>query len=284
MNGRRFLLALALASPLLGLGVARADDEGLPTAPPAKTAERAAIAFGSLKVADLDVARGQALDWLKGVGKTDAATLKSFETLWQPQNGRPILERVAGTLALGDARAAKLLDEARDAQAAAPTEVPALLKDAKSPAFFRANLAMAYAKALCNRRVFEEALEAMRLVKSDQVVDPAAYYFHRAVAEHGLGLKDEAGRSIIAVIEDVADAPARYKDLSILMLYDMQSWRDKDLGWVARKMDNIERRLELARGGPKTQKMQKEVVARLDEIIKQLENQAKGSGQANGGG
>ena len=76
----------------------------------------------------------------------------------------------------------------------------------------------------------------------------------------------------------VADAPARYKDLSILMLYDMQSWRDKDLGWIARKMDNIERRLELARGGPQTQKMQKEVVARLDEIIKQLENQSKGGG------
>ena len=36
--------------------------------------------------------------------------------------------------------------------------------------------------------------------------------------------------------------------------------------------------LELARGGPQTQKMQKEVVARLDEIIKQLENQAKGGG------
>lgn len=284
MKGRRFMLALALAGPLLGFGVARAQqDEGLPTTPPAKAADRAAIAFGSLKVAELDLARGQALDWLKGVGKTDAATMKSFETLWQPQNGRPVLERVAGTLALGDNRAAKLLDEVRDAQAAAPTEVPALLKDAKSPAFFRANLALAYAKALCNRKVYEEALDVLRLVKSDQVVDPAAYYFHRAVAEHGLLLKDDAGRSIIAVIEDVADAPARYKDLSILMLYDMQSWRDKDLGWIARKMDNIERRLELARGGPKTQKMQKEVVARLDEIIKQLENQAKGSSSSNGG-
>jgi hypothetical protein len=61
------------------------------------------------------------------------------------------------------------------------------------------------------------------------------------------------------------------------MVLDMRSWRDdKDLGWVARKMDNIERRLELARGGPQTQKIQKEVVARLDEIIKQMENQAKG--------
>ena len=61
------------------------------------------------------------------------------------------------------------------------------------------------------------------------------------------------------------------------MLFDMMGWQDKDLGWIARKMDNIERRLELARGGPQTQKMQKEVVARLDELIKELENKQKGN-------
>jgi hypothetical protein len=47
-------------------------------------------------------------------------------------------------------------------------------------------------------------------------------------------------------------------------------------------MDNIERRLELARGGPQTQKIQKEVVARLDEIIKELENLSKS--ECNSGG
>ena len=62
------------------------------------------------------------------------------------------------------------------------------------------------------------------------------------------------------------------------MLLDMQTWKDKDLGAVARKMDNVERRLELARGGPQTQKLQKEVVARLDELIKELENKAKKGG------
>jgi hypothetical protein len=67
------------------------------------------------------------------------------------------------------------------------------------------------------------------------------------------------------------------------MHFDMLTWRDKDLGWIARKMDNIERRLELARGGPQTQKMQKEVVARLDELIKQLENQKSGNCNCNGG-
>ena len=184
-------------------------------------------------------------------------------------------------------RRAKLLDRAADADTPAPTEVPAILKDAKRPTFFRANLGLAYARALSGRRVYEEALDVLRQVKPDQVVDPGAYYFHRALSEHALLLKDDAFRSITAVIEDCGDAPDRYKMVSILMLYDMRAWKEKDLGWIARKMNNIERRLELARGGPQTQKMQKEVVARLDELIKELENKDKdkdNSGCPSGGG
>jgi hypothetical protein len=92
-----------------------------------------------------------------------------------------------------------------------------------------------------------------------------------------------ANTSIIRLLDDVSDAPERYKMVAALMVYDMLGWQDKDMGWISRKMDNIERRLELARGGPTTQKMQKQVVARLDEMIKELENQQKGGGQCNGG-
>jgi hypothetical protein len=62
------------------------------------------------------------------------------------------------------------------------------------------------------------------------------------------------------------------------MLLDMQMWKDKDLGDVARKMENIERRLDIARGGPETQRQQREVLNRLDEIIKKLENDKKPPG------
>jgi hypothetical protein len=272
---KQLSLALALAAPLvLGQAWAQEETPGPISPKPAKEF----VAFGSLKAPTLDVARGQALEWLKGAGKTDDKTMKEFEALWNAKEDAPLLNRVAGTLRLGDAEAAKLLDQAADPAVAAPTEVPALLKDAKRPAFFRANLGLAYAKTLASRRVFEESLDVLRTVKPDQVVDPGAYFFHRALAEHALLLKDDALRSITAVVEDVADAPDRYKFVSILMLYDMRRWRDKDLGWIARKMNNIERRLELARGGPQTQKMQKEVVARLDEIIKKLEQQQNGCG------
>jgi hypothetical protein len=49
-------------------------------------------------------------------------------------------------------------------------------------------------------------------------------------------------------------------------------------------MGIIKDRLDIVRGGPKTQKMQKEVLVRLDEMIKEMENKQKGSCQCNGGG
>jgi hypothetical protein len=270
MSRRVSVWTLALCGFLVGSGGPAAWADGPPTA------GKETISTGTLRAPSPEATRSQALDWLKGVRPMADTTQKEFDAIWNDSD-RSVLDRVAGTLSLGDPQAAKLLLEARDPATTAPTKVPAVLKDEKQSAFYRANLALAYAKALSNRRIHEEALDALRVVKPENVVDPAGYFFIRAVAEHALLLKNEAFRSIVGVVEDVADSPDRYKIVSLLMLYDMQTWKDKDLGWIARKMDNIERRLELARGGPQTQKMQTEVVRRLDEIIKEMENQRKGS-------
>ena len=268
MSPTRCFLIPALAVALLcGGGRALAESKNKPA--------KELASFGVLRATAPETARGQALDWLKGVGKTDATTIKAFDAVWA--SDRQLLDKVADTLALGDAEAAKLLNEARDPNTAAPTAVPKIIKDAKRPVFYRANLALAYAKALSSRRVFEEGLDALKTIKVEQVVDPSSFLFHKAVAQHALMMRQEADESILRLLDDVADAPERHKMVAALMHFDMQSWKDKDLGWIARKMNNIERRLDLVRGGPKTQKMQKEVVLRLDEIIKLLEKQGDGS-------
>lgn len=270
MRMRHLLSALALAGVLAG-GVSAAEKE-----------TKKLGSFGVMQTLAPETAKAQAEAWLKEVGKTDAATLKDFQALWS--SDRPVIDLVAETLTLGDAAAAKLLTEARDEAVPVPKEeTPAALKDAKKSAFYRSNLALAYAKALSNRRDYESTLEVLKSVKPEQVVDPGAYLFHKAVAEHALLLKDDATRSIIRLVDDVTDAPDRYKLVATLMYLDMQTWQAKDLREIAGKMSNIERRLDLARGGPKTQKLQKDVLARLDEIIKKLENQKKGSA-CNGGG
>ncbi len=233
--------------------------------------------FGSLKAPTPEAARAAAKTWYDSTGKADSA---AFAAIWDAAD-KPLLDRVTETLALANPEVGKVLAEARDPAAPAPKQVPAPIKDAKQSVYFRSNLALAYAKALAGKRVYEEALEALRAATPEQVVDPAAYYFHKAVAEHAMIQKREAANSIARLLDDVGDAPDRYKMVATLMFFDMQSWKDddKDLGQIAKLMDNIERRLDQSRGGPKTQELQKKVVFRLDELIKDVENQMKNNGQ-----
>jgi hypothetical protein len=271
------MAALAAAALVLCGGSLWADDAG-----PATGRKKEAItSFGVLESPAPDAARAKALDWFKEAGKADAGQ-KEFDAIWS--SDRTVLEKVADTLGLGDPGAARLLEDAGNPDKPAPTEVPALLKDTKKSAFFRNNLALAYGRALVNRRVYEEGLEALRVAKAEQVVDPSAYLFDRAVAEHALLLKDDANRSILRLLDDTVDAPERYRMVAALMHFDMLGWREKDLGWVARMMNNIERRLDLYRGGPKTQDMQKKVVLQLDEMIKQMEEEQQQQANANGKG
>ncbi len=234
--------------------------------------------FGALETMSVEVAKAKAEAWLKDAGKSDAATQQRLQQVWSNAD-RTLVDRLADSFALGNDQVAKLLADARNPYAPAPTALPDVLKDDKQPAFFRANLATAYARALSNRRIYEESLEVFKTVKADQTADPAAYLFFRAVAEHALLNKPAATQSINRLLEEaVSISPERYKSVAMLMLLDMHTWKEKDLGAVARKMENVERRLELARGGPQTQKLQKEVVDRLDELIKQLENKKKQKG------
>jgi len=258
---RRYLLTLALALFFAGGGQTFGD-------------QKKEAVFGDLETMNVQDAQAKAAAWLKGTGKTDVATMARFQVIWQQQD-RTVLDLVAETFALGEPAAARLLADARDQNMPAPTKVPEILKDSKNSLFFRANLGLAYARALSNRRVHEESLDVLKSFRPEQVVDPSAYLFHRSVAEHALLSKAEATQSIARLLDDCGTSPERYKTVSALMLLDMQTWQDKDLGAIARKMENIERRLDLARGGPQTQKLQKEVIARLDELIKELENKAK---------
>lgn len=238
-------------------------------AQPAWSKENAKV-FGTLKAPTAVAAREEALAWLRATGKADPATQSRFQAIWSEED-RPLLDRLASTFSLADAEAARLLSEAQNHNRPTPSDVPAILSDNSRPIFFRANLGLAYARSLAERRDYEGALAVLRLFQPQQVADPAVYFFNRAVAEHALAQKAEANRSIVGLMEDVAQVPDRYRVVALLMYQDMQDWEDKDLGDIARKMDNIERRLALARGGPRTQKLEREVISRLDELIKKLE-------------
>jgi hypothetical protein len=201
----------------------------------------------------------------------------TFDKIWSDA-GRSVLDKTVESLGLGNPDAAKLLADARNLETPAPTELPKFIKDPKGDKFFRANVATAYAKALAGKRVYEESLDALKAVSPEECVEPATFYFYKAVSEHALIQREQAVTSIVRLLDDVADTPDRYKMVATLMFFDIQNWSkdQKDLANIGRLMDNSGRRLDLARGGPQTQDIQKKIVFRLDEVIKELENRQKG--------
>ena len=260
-----------LAVTALSTGLAAANAPPVSAADPARPAPT--VGFSTLKSATAEAARAKAQAWLKAAGKYDEA---AFGKIWADES-RSVLDRTADSLALGSPEAAKILADARKIDAPAPAATPALLKDAKADAFFRTNIALAFAKAAASKKVYEEALEALNAATPEVAVDPSALFFFKAVAEHATMRKDAATGSIVKLLDDVTDAPDRYKMVATLMFFEMQSWSPdpKDLSNIERLMDNSGRRLELARAGEKTQDIQKKIVFRLDELIKELENKSK---------
>ena len=267
MTLRKWLTAAALSAGLV-------FGSTMPAAAAEKTKNE--FTFGALRTTSLEAAKAQAQIWLKSTDKFDQ---KAFDAVWA-QEDLTVLDKVADTLKLGSADAARILNESAAADRNAPKAVPALIKDTKQNSFLRANLALAFARNLTSVRVYEEALEALEAVAPESVVDPSAYFFHKAVAEHALIKKDKAQKTIVRLLDDVPDAPDRYKMLATIMFVDMQGWKkdEKDLSNIVKLMDNSERRLDLGRGGKITQDIQKKIVFRLDELIKEKEQQAKSGG------
>ncbi len=270
MLARTLLASAALAATPYALPGAEVP----PPAQPAKPVE--AYTFSQLRGMPADAVKARLVTWLKAAGKYDAPAV---DAVWTP--AARVTDAALATIALGLPASVEMLADARTPGAVTAGELPALLKDARLDPFVRATLAAAAAKAFAGRRVYEEAVAAARLAPAELVIDPASFFFYKAVAEHALMQREAATASIVRLLDDVSDAPDRYRVVAAMMFFDVQQWSpdEKDLSNITRLMDNSGRRLELARGGPDTQAIQKKIVFRLDEKIKELEAKAKQQGQ-----
>jgi hypothetical protein len=262
MNATRLLTALTLAAFVLG-GTAAGQ-----TPPPGEAAP-----IGIIAPPTLEQAKADTFAWLHSV-KADASLLQKAEPLWQPGD-TPLLDRVVGTFVLADPQAAEWAKFLPTAPGNTIKAVPDILKDPARPMFFRANFGLYFAKVAVDRKLHEEGYEVIKVLRPEQCVDPASYYFYKAVCENKLRMKTAGLQSIHRLLTSVPNAPERYSVVAQLMQQEMQRWKDDGLDDIARRMDEISGRLDNARGGPKTQEKQKEVIALLDKTIEEIEQQCQ---------
>ena len=270
MKLRKWIATVAVAAGFT-LSASAAEPEK------AKAPDPSLVSFGTLRAMAPETAQAKIATWLTALGKLDKT---KFDAIWASE--KTVGEKTLASIALGKPEAQTAIDDARDITKDAPTAVPAVIADEKD-AFVKANLGAAYARALAGKKVYEEALLAVADAKSEDMVDPAAFLFFKAVAEHSVAgykkaRKVDAVASLVRLLDDVTDAPDRYKMVATLMFFDLQNWSkdEKDLSNIGKLMDSSGRRLDLARGGQTTQDIQKRILFRLDEKIKELEEKAKG--------
>lgn len=101
------------------------------------------------------------------------------------------------------------------------------------------------------------------------------YCFLMAVNAFQLNQKDVAKKWLDVIENSFDPMPQRYVTLAKIMNDELARWKKDDLGDISRKMQMVENRLQVAKGGPKTQQIQKEIVDNIDSLIKELEDKIK---------
>lgn len=230
-----------------------------------------------------DEVRQQALEWLSAK-KSDETTRQAAEQLWQDGDKPAVLDRLANTFALADERAQALLKLTAKPRPAGPLAPQEWLKSEELAAFERNNLRLIYGRWLAQERLYDEALTQLGDLSPTDVVDPATLLFYQAVVYHRLLDKEHGLKSLANLLDNVPEIPNRYRSLAALMKTDLEALKDESLDHISRQMDDVRRRLGLGRAGKKVQKVEDDVIAALDKLIKELEDRSQQSQSSGGAG
>ena len=198
--------------------------------------------------------------------------------------GGDLLDRLANSLARTDDRVAELVKFCAGISEPGPLPEFAWLADSATPVLVRNNMRLYLARWLVQEAYYDEAISWTEGLSTEDVVAPDALLFYRAVAHHRLVQPDEADVALGQLLQRQDDLPARYQKLADLMRQDLAALKDDSLDHIARRMEDIRRRLAQGRSGPRVQGIEKGVIDSLDELIKKLEEQMQQQSQSASGG
>jgi hypothetical protein len=199
--------------------------------------------------------------------------------------GPELLDRVVETVAMALPAARKWVNDVQADQIDEAVLKSALITDEKQPGVVRNNLRLFLGQRWTQRAFYDEALEAFGALEPNQVADPASLLFYQSVALHRLLQKDKCLPILSRLMENEAAIPRRYLTLARLMDADLRPLKPDSLDEIARMMDDIHRRLDFGRAGKRVRKEEDDVIAKLDKMIEEMEDQLKQQQQqASGSG
>jgi len=243
--------------------------------------------IGGWQPPGVEQVRAQVFAWLDQRKLAPAERAKA-EAIWgektETSSGGELLQRVVRTVALADENARKLAELC--SQASAPRALPAQpwLVDPQTPPWIAKNLRLWYGRWLAQQRLFDEAAEQLDGIEAEDVVDPATLLFYQAVVHHRLLNRDAAAETLARLLDAPDLCPRRYVTIARLMDADLRGLKEESLDHIARRMEDIQRRLDLGRAGPKVREIQDGVVKSLDKLIEELESAQQQQQASQGAG
>ncbi len=238
-------------------------------------AAEASLGIFSWRAPSVEQVRNQVFGWIDQ-RKLGAGERAKAEAIWagtaEAASGADLLERVVRTVALADEDARRLSELCSRAEAPRTLPPQPWLAGPQTPPWIAKNFRLWYGRWLAQRRLFDEAAAQLDGIQADEVVDPASLLFYQAIAHHRL-LNREAAADALARLLDAPDqCPRRYVTVARLMDSDLKELKEESLDHIARRMEDIQRRLDLGRAGPKVREIQDGVVKSLDKLIEELES------------
>ena len=107
-------------------------------------------------------------------------------------------------------------------------------------------------------------------------MDPSSLLFYQALVADRLLNKKTGMEAIARLLEGADRGPRRYATIARLMEADLKDLKEDSLDHIARRMADVERRLDLGRAGSKVRGVEDGIIASLDKLIKQMEDQQQG--------
>lgn len=215
-------------------------------------------------------------DYLVAKKLDETARLK-IEALWpdeaQQLDGGELLDRLTASLAVVEPAAAEVVAAVNRDQTPLVAPQLAALDNAGLPPLVRDNLRLLVGHWLAQHDLVDESLEVLQDVTTDHVVDPATLLFYQAIGQHRLLKKDECLAAVTKLLERESELPRRYVTLARLMEADIKPLKSDSLDEIARLMEDVRRRLALARAGKTVRDQEEEIVNKLEKMIEELEKQ-----------
>jgi len=105
------------------------------------------------------------------------------------------------------------------------------------------------------------------------------YCFYMATNYYALNDKQNTQKWTHNLLNSFNSIPNRYKYIAEMMEDDTKTWKPGDLHDIKRDMTKSANNLETARAGTQTQQIQKDIITKLDKLIKEQEDQANNKGK-----